>query len=147
MAWYADLSPCDYFGPDSACFLRAVGWLERGKAFSSGSVDAKVYARLVELLKEPWEPIATMGFHDCDLCLYEGQSGKRNLFVPAGSMVFVCPELLIHYMNAHQYRPPEEFCEAVLTCPPMRSTPYFKALLASGARRLLHADRDASTPQ
>ena len=89
-----------------------------------------MYARLVELLKNPWEPSITMGFHECDLCLYHGEPGKRNLYVPAGGVVFVAPELVAHYMNAHGYRPPVEFCAAVLACPPMRSVPYLKALMA-----------------
>jgi hypothetical protein len=53
-------------------------------------------------------------------------------------VAFVCPELVTHYMNAHGYRPPEEFCRAMLACPPMRSMPYLKALLA-GARPLVQA--------
>jgi hypothetical protein len=137
MAWYADLSPCDYYGAECASFLRAVGWLERGQPFATGPVEAAVYQRLVEMLKEAWQPGVWMGFHRCDLCLYEGEPGKRNLFLPSGGVVLVSPELVAHYMNAHGYRPPEEFCQAVLDCPPMRSMPYLKALLASGARPLV----------
>jgi hypothetical protein len=137
MAWFADLSPCDYFGAECAHCLLAVGWLERGRPFPTGPVDPEVYARLVELLKDPWQPAISAGFHRCDLCLYEGETGERNLFIPAGGVVFVCPELIPHYMNAHGYRPPEEFCQAVLACPAMRSMPYFKALLAV-ARPLVH---------
>ena len=138
MAWYADLSPCDYFAAGCTSFLRAVGWLERGRPFATGPVDAAVYERLVEMFRDPWQPGIFLGFHRCDLCLYEGESGKRNLFVPADGLVFVCPELVTHHMNAHEYRPPEDFCRSVLACPPMRSVPYFKALLACGARPLVH---------
>ena len=134
--WYADLAPFDDSDPDDG--LRAVGWLERGRPFPTGPVDPAVYARLVELLKHPWEPSITMGFHECDLCLYHGESGKRNLYVPAGGVVLVAPELVAHYMNAHGYRPPDEFCGAVLACPPMRSVPYLKALMA-GARPFMLA--------
>jgi hypothetical protein len=138
MAWYEDLAPCDYFGPAAAACLRAVGWLERGRPFLTGPVAAAVYARLVELVKDPWQPGIFMGFHRCDLCLYEGASGRRNLFIPAGGVAFVCPELVTHYMNAHAYQPPDEFCAAVLACPEMRSMPYLKALLAA-ARPLVQA--------
>jgi hypothetical protein len=31
-------------------------------------------------------------------------------------------------MDSHGYVPPEEFIEAVLDCPPMRSTEYLQAL-------------------
>jgi len=138
MAWYEDLTPCNYFGPGYASCLRAVGWLERDHPFSTGPVACDVYARLVELLREPWQPGSFGGLHSCDLCLYEGPPGHRNLFVPDDELVFVCPELITHYMNAHGYRPPDEFCAAVLACPPMRSVQYLKALLA-GARPLVQA--------
>jgi hypothetical protein len=131
MAWYEDLALCDYFGSECAPCLRVVGWLEQGRPFATGRVQPDVYARLIELLKEPWQPGMFAGFHRCDLCLYEGVSGRRNLFVPAGEVAFVCPELVAHYMNAHAYRPPDEFSAAVLACPPMRSVTYLKALLAA----------------
>jgi hypothetical protein len=134
--WYADLAALDEADPDDG--LRAVGWLERGRPFPTGAVDPAVYARLVELLKNPWEPSITMGFHECDLCLYHGEPGKRNLYLPAGRVVLVAPELIAHYMNAHGYRPPDEFCAALLACPTMRSVPYLKALMA-GARSFMLA--------
>jgi len=128
--WNADLAPFDDTDSDGMSCLRAVGWLEQGRPFPTGPVDPAVYTRLVELLKDPWEPSITMGFHECDLCLYHGEPGKRNLYVPAGGFVCVAPELVAHYMNAHGYRPPDEFCAAVLACPPMRSMAYLKAMMA-----------------
>jgi hypothetical protein len=135
MTWFADLEPCTYFGVDS---LVAVGWLEQGHPFPTGPVASEIYTRLVELCKDSWQPWVFAGSHRCDLCLYEGKNGNGNLFVPGDQMVYVCPELVTHYMNAHGYRPPEQFCRAVLSCPPMRSVQYFKALLV-GARPLMQA--------
>ncbi len=142
MAWFADLSPCTYFGQEFASFLRAVGWLERGHAFATGPVDVLIYRRLVELLQSPWEPFLLLGTHGCQLCHYEpGRSGRRNLFLPGDGVVYVCPELVAHYMNAHGYAPPQEFCQAVLGCPELSTASYFKALLAGGARALVFAAR------
>jgi hypothetical protein len=60
--------------------------------------------------------------------------------VPYNHTLFVAPELIIHYINAHHYRPPEIFCEAVLGCAPMRSQDYRRALAACPAsKRLLSA--------
>ncbi len=84
------------------------------------------------------QPGIFTGIHCCDLCLYEGDSaGVKNVFIPGDGVVFVCPELIAHYMNAHWYRPPDEFCRAVLSCPAMRSVLYLKALLANGVRPLV----------
>lgn len=138
MAWYEDLAECDYFGGHPAPSLRAVGWLERDRGFVQGPVDRQVYERLQELLKRPWEPMVAGGRHECDLCLYEGTRGKSNLFIPGSGFLYVCPELIIHYMNAHGYKPPAEFCHAVLACPPMRSIIYLREILANGGRRLVH---------
>jgi hypothetical protein len=140
VTWFEDMTPLSYFGDYFAGCLTAVGWLERGRPFLTGAEDASIYSQLTELLRDPWQPFNTLGFHTCDLCLYEGPTGTTNLFVPAGDRLFVCPELIVHYMNAHAYRPPEPFCRAVAACPPMRSLPYMQALL-EGGRPLVQASR------
>jgi len=131
MTWFANLSPCRYFGDEFSDCLVAVGWLGRDKSFSTGPVDGRVYSTLIEMLKNPWQPVFVMGFHNCDLCLYDGTPGHKNLFIPNGRSAFVAPELIVHYMNAHGYRPPEEFCNAVLACPPMKSMDYLRAMTAA----------------
>ncbi len=130
MASFDDLQPCSYFGESLSPFLRAIGWLENRKPYRTGSVDRRVYSKLLEFQKDPWQPMVFAGVHTCDLCLYESEaSGTRNLFIPANGFAYVCPELIVHYMNAHAYGPPAEFCTAVLACPPMRSMEYLKAIL------------------
>jgi len=54
--------------------------------------------------------------------------GFFNLFVPGAGHVYVAPELILHYIDEHQYQPPRNFCDAVLACPPMGSTEYFESL-------------------
>jgi hypothetical protein len=84
-----------------------------------------------------------MGMHQCDLCRFTAEArGARNLFVPGDGVIFVCPELILHYVNAHGYAPHDEFCSAVLKCPDTRTMEYRRLLLASGGRCLLRADKD-----
>lgn len=146
MAWYDDLAEWGELGGSFAPSLRAVGWLERGHTFTEGLVDRQVYERLQELLKHPWQPVAAGGWHTCDLCLYEGVRGTANLFLPGNGFLYVCPELIVHYMNAHGYKPPAEFCHAVLTCPPMRSVKYLQGILANGGRPLVRAMSGSTAP-
>jgi hypothetical protein len=134
------LVACDYFGESAATTLAAVGWLQCGRPFAAGAVDAGVFAKLRELCTDPWQPSIAPGVHECDLCLYDGKPGARCLFIPGNGRLYVCPELIVHYMNAHGYAPPAEFCDAVLACPPMRSQRYFKELLANGGRTLVRPD-------
>lgn len=113
--------------------LVTVGWLARDRPYARGSVDPGVYSKLESLLVDPWQPALSAGFHGCELCLYTPEKvGSRNLYVPGSSRAFVTPELILHYMNAHGYRPPDEFLEAVVACPPMRSQEYRRALARVG---------------
>ncbi len=139
--WYADLTKCDYFGKEHAETLTAVGWLENGKTYQTNKIPKSIYEKLCEFNKNPWSFSAFMGFHQCDLCQFQfehqGEKGINNLFVPQSGKIYVCPELITHYINAHFYCPPREFLEAVFTCPPMRSMEYHKKMLENGGRELI----------
>jgi hypothetical protein len=131
--WINDLSP--YADNER---LVAVGWLERGHEYPVGEVAADLFAKVEALFVDPWQPAVAGGSHPCDLCTYAPEKrGTKNLFVPGAGKVYVAPELILHYMNAHRYRPPDEFCEAVMACPPMRSQEYRRALLSSGGPGVL----------
>jgi hypothetical protein len=142
MAGFADLSPCTYFGRTNAAFLRSVGWLERGRPFATGSVNAEVLARLIDFVRDPVQPSMMCGVHRCDLCAQPaGSPSNKNVFIPSAGVLFVCPEGIVHYIKVHAYQPPAEFCEAVLACPPMRSDRYMEAVLANGLARWVHRYR------
>lgn len=137
MTWYKDLSPLDMFGPEASVSLRAVGWLARDHAYPTGAMPRDIFERLRDLLRDPWEPCVSAGLHECDLCQFDGQRGSSNLFVPGKDVLFVAPELITHYINAHNYLPPAEFQDAVMRCPGVRSMDYKRAVLANGGRALV----------
>jgi hypothetical protein len=138
--WFEDLGRCTYFPADVP--LVAVGWLDFQRPFATGTTDRTVYLALIGLLKNPWQPMVSAGFHECNLCQFEAEArGVANLFVPADGKIFVCPELIVHYINAHGYKPPENFCAAVLSCPPMRSMQYLKAISSQGGARMIRHER------
>ncbi len=131
MAWYEDLTACDYFHDESN--LTAVGWLESGRPFTQGATPKRFISRLNKLLDAAWQPMRFRGIHDCDLCLFsksrkERIAGHLNLFIPWETKVLVAPELIRHYIEAHRYQPPREFQEAVMACPSMGSREYFDSL-------------------
>lgn len=135
--YYEDLSPCNYFGDRSSSVLRAVGWLEHGIPYSEGRVDEAVFRKLEQLINNAWQPTVFRGYHECDLCQFTAEARETtNLFVPGDCHIFVCPELIAHYINAHHYLPPGSFCQAVLECPTMRSMAYHKKILACGGHTL-----------
>ena len=146
MTFYRDLAPCDYFGEDCASHLRAVGWLSRWHFYRLGRVPKPVRERLRELLTDCWEPVSFRGVHDCELCWMSRYISHRNLFVPGDNMVYVSPEGLLHYIEAHHYRPPTAYLRALLNCPGMGSDAYLHALCDNGGRAFSLLVRPRATP-
>lgn len=133
--FFSDLSKCDYFG-DVPENLVAVGWLANSSPFAVGSIPAESFAKLKSLCVDCWQPMVSCGSHECELCQFDVPRGSANLFIPDGTRIFVCPELVLHYIAAHHYRPPQCFLDAVMTCPNTRSMEYKKLILRSGGRAL-----------
>jgi hypothetical protein len=143
MTYFADLTPCDYFTPDHEGKLLAVGWLDRKKRHTRGDVSKGFILQLHRLLVSPWDQSAFLGYFDCPFCRVSSgprqltidnttvELGNTNLFIPGDSVVFVAPSLILHYIDAHEYAPPQSFCEAVLACPEMRSMDYLKRIRAT----------------
>lgn len=123
MAYFEDLMPCDYFPWRG---LTAVGWLEPNRSFEQGPVSEQFVDALRRLLAFPWFPLHFAGGHHCGFC--EVFYSHRNLIVPDGSDFFVCPEMILHYIEDHQYRPPTRFQDAVFACPATHSEAYFNLL-------------------
>lgn len=134
---FHDLAPCLYFGEEHAGVLIAIGWLDLTHPFQTGPTSPEVYKRLEELLKDPWQPSISLGVHHCELCQFDPATSQANLFVPTRTQIFVCPDLITHYIAVHHYLPPGPFADAVMKCPDSRTIEYKKMLLASGGRSLV----------
>ena len=149
MTYIKDLAVWDYALDVPADTLIAVGWLSKDHPYPVGNVSVAFFRKLCQLLQNPWQPFVCGGHHTCDLCQFSshGQAhfenyevpsaSAANLFVPSQGNVFVAPELITHYVDAHHYKPPEAFIAAVMACPPMHSMAYKRALLANGGRILI----------
>lgn len=156
MAYYEDLRPCDYFGHVEGRLL-AVGWLDRAHGHPKGTPPRPFFESLARLSADAWQPFATAGRHACELCIFTGGPaelrvrdvsvvlGATNVFVPGRDAVYVAPSLVLHYMDSHEYLPPDEFRLAVEQCPPMRSMAYLKALREQGVHRLASKPTDVSS--
>ena len=124
----------------------AIGWLAGEKAYTKDNVPLDVFSSLAKLLVDPWQPVATAGRHACPFCRFTGgpakldfgdhaiSCGTNNVFVPGDDCVYVAPSMILHYVDAHEYCPPEVFQKAVLACPAVRSVAYMKAMRARGLR-------------
>jgi hypothetical protein len=128
MTWFPDLSPIVHFSAAKQSPL-AVGWLSPEYPFSSGEISETVFEKLCQLLQNPWCPIRAVGGHRCEFCRFTGGASSHykgytvtsyslnSLYVPGNSVIYLAPESIAHYIDAHGYCPPEEFCSAVMKCP------------------------------
>jgi hypothetical protein len=119
--------------------VKSVGYLWFGHAYTKGEVEEAVLERLVDMAAEPF--LYAYGYHECNLGFcnvrlvsrgqpefrYRGRTlglGSAEIFVPGEGAVYCAPNLIVHYIRWHGYRPPECFCEAVLRCPAADSAEY-----------------------
>lgn len=142
MTSFADLSERPYGGIRDARVL-AVGWLDTGVSywhdpktqppprpvvFEREPPTQRFVEQLVLVTRENhalgWR---TGGFHICNLEDCDHAFGKRAMLgLSLGSwqvwvrhprepaVLFCAPDLLLHYVVDHHYKPPGEFVEAVL---------------------------------
>ena len=101
--------------------VRAIGWLHPDHPYTKGEVCAEFLSRLKEFVAHCRQSANALyfgafgGFHTCEFC---GKAlGIGNFGVPSGDLLFVAPEMVVHYIQQHGYCPPAEFVGAVLQSP------------------------------
>lgn len=125
MPFYEDLSAYEY-GPDGGeGDVRNVAWLGNGHDFPVGDVPTGFAVRLARLAVSL--PVnRTRGWQECPFCAGEYPirievDGERRAMGDAeirvsgvDGRIYAAPTLIVHYVAAHRYRPPEEFIGAVM---------------------------------
>jgi hypothetical protein len=127
MAYFKDLTRYGYsqrpFHVRRGGELYNVGWLERCAPYPTGAVAPELVDKLLALCKFPVNQF--LGSHGCDFCREdrvriadsEGEFylGNGEIRVPAadGTLTYVAPSLIYHYVVAHHYRPPDVFLDAL----------------------------------
>ncbi|MBP7997623.1 MAG: hypothetical protein KA314_01705 [Chloroflexi bacterium] len=116
----------------------AVGFLRRNAPFPTGQTPALFRARLLDfcLPEHTLQVVATplacglgcgrvapFTFNEHTI-----QLGLSEIRVLGDDDIFAAPTLIYHYVTAHNYRPPDEFIQAVLKGPAPGS-PEHRALL------------------
>lgn len=137
--WLVDLGPYTYSDLVPDLDRLAVGWLDVAEPFDTGLVGSElIHHQFVEVLR--WAAvnrsiITFRGFHSCNLagCVhpsdepdhlsgpttsYDGSEGRSlgagRIEVHDGRTTFVAPDLIVHYVTDHGYRPPAAFVRAAL---------------------------------
>ena len=107
-----DLSPYQYTIPTGLPGVFSVGWLDAAQPFARGAVEDDLVSRLESRAAEPIN--LCRGLHRCNLCAAEtGPEGNGEVWLRLGEAIYAAPALVCHYVRDHQYRPPQEFLEAI----------------------------------
>lgn len=132
MTYFADGSTYSFGETNEAGPLINIGWLSAGHSYPTGAVPEQIVVKLARLCRMGVH--RTRGLHRCEFCVApEGSSRKpatssrdeEGEFVVGGAEIrvaspsgvtFAAPDMIIHYVTAHGYRPPAEL-------PPVRRTP------------------------
>jgi hypothetical protein len=130
MAHFPDMSMATQI--TSAPFVRAIGWLATAAPYSMGDTPPEFVSKL-RLLAKNWGAStsalrwgALAGPHTCEMCGEFRASG--NFGVPDDTVLFVAPEMVAHYVEAHRYAPPDAFVAAVARCPVPGTPEYERAV-------------------
>ena len=141
MAYFKDLTPYEYF-PNEPLTPKPlnIGWLSVEKPFETGATSQKFKDRLLKFCSDEYIVVVTRGLHICEFCnlsydlsyerwikKQEGRYGDKahaasigngEIRVLGKSAIYAAPALIYHYVLEHQYQPPDEFIEAILTGAP-----------------------------
>jgi hypothetical protein len=125
--YFPDFSPYQYGNVEPSADVLNVGWLSATHAFATGPADVQLIDALRKLIASPVE--LYRGQHYCEFCPEPFWDANKGRLVDAGpeargsgeirvvsasGVTYAAPLLVLHYVMAHSYRPPEEFIEAAV---------------------------------
>lgn len=128
MAYFDDLTPYTYGAADPDPTILNVGWLSNSHDFEKRAPNQDFVAALRKLVATPVN--LYRGRHYCEFCPQPQFSraatevvsvietdcawGNGEIRVKGGEDVtYVAPTLILHYVEEHDYAPPEVFVRAV----------------------------------
>ncbi len=138
MTYFKDLTPYEYLarGEPLAPHPLNVGWLSDQMPFEKGETSQDFRDKLLKFCADEFIVNLARGFHVCEFCdlsfegWFEEQKDKHGktahwasigdgeIRVQGKSAVYAAPALIYHYVIQHQYKPPDEFIEAILAGKP-----------------------------
>ena len=107
-SYYEDLTPFEY-GMYALPECVNIGWLDKRYPFEKGEVPDGFVERLKNL------PIIMQhtGPYICEFC--DKNVWSTNVrFVKGDYINYLTPSMISHYVEVHNYKPPQEFIDAVM---------------------------------
>ena len=123
--YYPDLTPYSFLANHRSPNALNIGWLDKRHSFSKKKASEELLDALFD--KCLHFEVATRGFHQCEFCddqtfggLKVLRHGRENTLGSAEITVigkdeieYAAPNLIYHYVAAHDYDPPKEFVEGL----------------------------------
>lgn len=98
----------------------AIGYLDITEEYQKGPVSQN----FINKLRQVWESggrLMSCGHHDCEFCIdqdnYKGRakgSSEKIIHDNENKIQYIFPEMIFHYIEKHDYQPPEEFVLFIL---------------------------------
>jgi len=92
--------------PPSPLRAHAIGWLG-SKVQSKGEMDQASMFALRQAHEKQRTDGGDLGYHTCGICQHYQDRGE--FIVEANGRTYVLPRMVLHYVEAHSYLPPEVF--------------------------------------
>jgi len=110
MSYYQDLSYYEYFNNTDDSLN--IGWLSIDNEYPKGTTPQEAIEKIRELTQKPVN--ICRGTHRCEFCDTNPKMGNGEIRVPAPDVIFASPVLILHYIEEHEYKPPEAFIQALM---------------------------------
>ncbi len=137
MTYFQDLTPYSYSERDKELGLLSlnIGWLAGQQPFSRGETPQEFRTQLFQFCLDENLVHIYRGFHECEICnlpsrewaerrhsIYGDKAefasiGDGEIRVIGESAIYAAPALIYHYVVDHEYKPPDDFIQAVMTGP------------------------------
>lgn len=99
----------------------AIGYLDITEEYQKGPVSQN----FINKLRQVWGDggvLGSLGHHECEFCIDEGNyetraksSCEKIIIDEKNNIQYKFPEMIFHYIEEHDYQPPEDFVLFILT--------------------------------
>ncbi len=119
MGYFQDLQKVEWWHEPSFAYSDSVpgefdalliGWVG-DEVLSSGKVADEILTKLEWAYEHRTLNQGCLGLHDCEICNQNSDGGE--ILIMDGDTSYIAPKMLLHYIKAHSYLPPQEFLDAV----------------------------------
>jgi hypothetical protein len=128
--YFADFASYQYSLPCALNGVLTVGWLEPPHPFTVGQISDDILSKL-KLLASTQRANQMRGYASCEICgadecLVEigdrvQRLGAAEIWIPDlvdRVKVYAAPNLIVHYIEAHEYLPPAPFLASLAALDP-----------------------------